>query len=102
VTTDPRNRTLELGVVHGWLKIMKHEEFARKEVSVTQTQEFRRSELVCFRDTDIIRVSVKCKLRVSGTSNLRDYKLFKIHHVTKQADTEDFTLCVTVTVIFQV
>jgi hypothetical protein len=35
-------------------------------------------------------------------SKSRDYRLFKGHRVTKQADIEDFALCVIVTVIFRV
>jgi hypothetical protein len=39
---------------------------------------------------------------VTQTQSSRDYRLFKIRRVTKQADVQDFVLCVIVAVIFSV
>lgn len=49
-----------------------------------------RSELVCFKETDIALVSVTKTQREEQT---RDYRLFKIRRVTKQTDVEGFVWC---------
>jgi hypothetical protein len=78
---DTRNRTLQGGDFYpSYLADMKGSQMTPRG----------RNELVCFRETDIIQVSV------SEIENSRDYRLFKIHHVTRQV------WCVIIKVILRV
>jgi hypothetical protein len=72
ISMDARNRTLQRGDFYPSRLL---------DIKEGQTRPRSRSELVCFQETDIVQVS-KCEWDKSS----RDYRLFKIHRVTKQVE----------------